>query len=417
MGIHRYHNRCPRCHRLNPIKGTATCMSNNSRLLRLLVRSPLPLLIFIILPAALVLSAILHVPLPFRITQKMLLANNCVLLLFLAARLLHYLSGLRRTIRYGEGARPSTEALNLARPAGQIRDDLTRGGFHWNAAGNYGEKQDRGYLGTVLIYGGLFLLLFIGTWENLSQFSGTLLHGIGLPADLEISGSYAPLTRGVLASTSGLPKLEITRQVFANSTHTKGSSDITLWPKDGGAPLRTTLVGSGDPVRYKGFDIFLAKQLVDVALSLKTGNDSNNVIYSDSVKLSPLWKKEGDYSMYGTFRTLAGHEGEAFYNPDSKTFKFTMTLDEKKVLDTEYVLHQYREKKVGDIVMSIDAMGNWSEIHVVRRRHMELLWVGGVIALLGLIMRIAFRPQRVWLEETPEGCRAWVAGKNLLRDK
>jgi cytochrome c biogenesis protein ResB len=42
---------------------------------------------------------------------------------------------------------------------------------------------------------------------------------------------------------------------------------------------------------------------------------------------------------------------------------------------------------------------------------MELLWVGGFIALLGLIMRIAFRPQRVWLEETPEGCRVWVVGK------
>jgi len=386
-------------------------MSNNSKLLRFLVRSPLPLIIFIIMPAALVLSATLHVPLPFRITQKMLLANNCALLLFLAARLLHYLSGLRHAIRYGESAHPAAAPLTPARPAAQVREGLTKEGYHWNNDGSYAEKRDRGYLGTVLVYTGLVLLLFLGTWENLSQFSGTLLHGIGLPAELEKRGTYSLLTRGILSSSSGLPKLEVTKQIFASSTYNRGASDITLWPKGGSAPLRTTLVGSGDPYRYKGFDIYLAKQLVDVALNLRTRNDREKIVLYDTVKLSPLWKKEGDYSMYGTFRTPAGHEGEAFYNPDNKTFKFTMTHEGKTVLDTEYVLYQYREKEVGDFVISLDAMGNWSEIHVVRRRHMELLWVGGVIALLGLIMRIAFRPQRVWLEETTEGCRVWTTGR------
>lgn len=390
-------------------------MSNDSKLLRFLVRSPLPLIIFIIMPAALVLSATLHIPLPFRITQKMLLANNCALLLFLAARLLHYLSGLRHVIRYGKSAQPAAAPLTPARSAAQLREELTQKGYHWSTDGSYAEKRDLGYLGTVLIYGGLVLLLFIGTWENLSQFSGTLLHGIGLPADLEKRGSYSPLTRGILASTSGLPKLEVTKQIFASSTYNRGASNITLWPKDGSAPLRTTLVGSGDPYRYKGFDIYLAKQLVDVALNIKTRSNRDIPVFYDSVKLSPLWKKEGDYSMYGAFKTPAGHEGEVLYNPDKKTFKFTMTREGKTELDTEYVLYQYREKEVGDFVLSIDAMGNWSEIHVVRRRHMELLWVGGVIALLGLIMRIAFRPQRIWLEETPEGCRCWAAGGEAAR--
>jgi hypothetical protein len=386
-------------------------MSNNSKLLRFLVRSPLPLVIFIIIPAALVLSTILHVPLPFRITQKILLLNNCALLLFIAARLLHYLAGLRHAIRYGETARPSTAPLTPERPVAQIRDELTKGGFHWNTDGNYAEKLDRGYLGTVLIYGGLFLLLFVGTWENLNQFSGTLLHGIGMPANLAERGSYSLLSKGILASYSGLPKLEVTKQIFASSTFNKGASDITLWPKDSKDAIRTTIVGAGDPYQYKGYDIFLAKQLVDVALNLRDKNDRNKVVFYDSVKLSPLWKKEGDYSMYGSFKTPEGHEGEAFFNPDNKTFRFTMTREGKKVLDTEYVLHQYREKVVGDFVISIDAMGNWSEIHVVRRRHMEMLWFGGIIALLGLIVRIAFRPQRAWLEDAPEGCRVWGVGK------
>jgi hypothetical protein len=393
-------------------------MHNESNLLRLLVRSPFPLIIFVILPAALVLSIVLHYPLPFRITQRMLLANNCVLLLFLAARLLYYVSGLRRAIRYGEATRPSAAALAPARPAAQVRDELAKEGFHWNADNNYAEKHDRGYLGTTLIYGGLFLLLFVGTYENLSQFSGTLLHGIGVPADLSKRGAYRPLAKGILASISGLPKLEVTRQIFASSAYPKGSTEIVLWSKEGKSLGTAILVGGGaEPYRYKGYDIFLAKQLVDVALNLRDRKNPDKIIFYDSVKFSPLWKKEGDYSMYATFRTPEGHDGEAFYNPDKKAFRFTMTREGQQVMDTEYVLHQYRSKEVGDFVMSIDAMGNWSEIHVVRRRHMELLWVGGIIALLGVIMRIAFRPQRVWLEETPEGCRVWVKGKNPLRDE
>ena len=33
--------------------------------------------------------------------------------------------------------------------------------------------------------------------------------------------------------------------------------------------------------------------------------------------------------------------------------------------------------------------------------------VGAILAIIGLVLRIAIRPQRVWLEEAPEGCRVW----------
>jgi hypothetical protein len=389
-------------------------MCNNSKLLRFLIRSPFPLLIFIVIPLALILSTVLHVPLPFRITTRILLINNCVLLLFLGARLLYYLSGLRHSIRYGAAPRPSDAALALTSPAAQVRDELSRSSFNWNADGSYAEKHDRGWMGTVLIYGGLFLLLFVGTYENLSQFSGTILHGIGMPANLDQRGAFFPLLKGPLASQAGLPKMKITKQVFASSAYPKGATDIVLLTNGGKQLESATLVGGGaEPYQYKGYDIFLAKQLVDVSLTIKTKDKPEKIIYYESVKFSPLWKKEGDYSMYATFRTPEGHEGEAFYNPDKKTFKFTLTREGKTILDTEYVLYQYRNKEVGNFVISIDAMGNWSEIHVVRRRHMGLLWVGGFIALFGLIMRIAIRPQRVWLEETDEGCRVWGIGKDL----
>ena len=390
-------------------------MRNESKLLRFLLRSPFPLVIFFIIPAALVSSNLLHFPLPFRLTRQMLLYNNVALLLFLGARALAYLYGLRRKIRYGAGARPAAAIQGQARPAAQLRERLAGAGFQLSDDGSYAEKPDRGYLGTLLIYAGLFLVLFIGTWENMTQFSGTLLHGIGIPADISKRGSYFPLLAGPMASPAGLPKLEVTKQVFASSTYPKGASDIVLWSKEGKPLGNATLVGSGDPYRHKGYDIYLAKQLVDVALHLKDKQNPDKTMYYDSVKLSPLWKKEGDYSMYGTFTVPGGLEGEAFYNPDRKAFKFTLVKEGKQVVDTEYVLYQYRSKEAGPYIMSLDALGNWSEIHVVRRRHMELLWVGGVIALIGLALRIAYRPQRVWLEEAPEGARVWTAGSEAKR--
>jgi cytochrome c biogenesis protein ResB len=48
---------------------------------------------------------------------------------------------------------------------------------------------------------------------------------------------------------------------------------------------------------------------------------------------------------------------------------------------------------------------------------MSLILVGAIITVLGLLMRALIRSQRVWLEETPEGCRVRYVGKNPLRDE
>jgi hypothetical protein len=40
--------------------------------------------------------------------------------------------------------------------------------------------------------------------------------------------------------------------------------------------------------------------------------------------------------------------------------------------------------------------------------------LGGMIALMGLLLRIAIRPQRVWLEEAPEGSMIWMSSKKTM---
>ena len=57
-------------------------------------------------------------------------------------------------------------------------------------------------------------------------------------------------------------------------------------------------------------------------------------------------------------------------------------------------------------------MGVWSEIYIVHRRHIPVIFFGGVVVFIGLLMRIIFRPQRVWLEEAPDGCVLRSVGKD-----
>jgi hypothetical protein len=236
---------------------------------------------------------------------------------------------------------------------------------------------------------------------------------MGVGASLDKIGTYVkPVMAGQLAVRPKLPMLEVKQIIFPNKQHTKGAAEIILWSKDGKQMGSSTLIATQDPYHYQGYDIFLAKLLVDASLVIaeKDKDGRDRIIFSDTVKLSPLWKKEGDYGFYGIFTDRAALDGELFYNADKNMFKVLLTRDGKKVLETEYPFQVIRQKQEGNYTMTFGAMGRWTELHVVRSRHMALIWFGGIIAVLGLLMRIAFRPQRVWLEEAPEGCQLWSAG-------
>jgi len=391
-------------------------MHNESKLLRFLLRSPVAFIVFIITPTLLITSLTFHIKLPFHITWRMLMLNNGGALLLIAARFLYYLSGLRRAIRYGENGRPSGNGLTEARPAVQIRDELVKGGFQWHTNGAYAEKHERGYLGTTLIYAGLFLILFLGTWENMNQFSGTLLQGIGIPADLSKRGAFYPVAKGPLASTFTLPMLEVTQQFFPSKEYPKGATEIVLSDKKGTQLGKTILYGSGAPYRYRGYDIYLSKLLADagIRISLKENGKGRQIFY-DQVKFLPLPKNDTGYSMSGDLLGEGGHKGEVLYDPLGRKFRFILDRDGKRVMDMVYTMYQYRTKTDGNYTVELTALGHWSELHVVHRRHLWLLWIGGVIAIIGLALRTVIRPQRVWLEETPEGCRVWTVGKEAER--
>jgi hypothetical protein len=341
----------------------------------------------------------------------MLLGNNICLLICLVVRLQRNLAGLRRGIRYGVELPRRAASVELERSCVQVREDLTSAGFHFDAVGSYGEKRDLGYLGTTLIYGGLVVMLFFGVWDNLRQFSGTVIKGPGAAIDLSKADKYYHLITGPLASPAGVPLLKVTKQVFPDNTYPFGATEIGLYGKDrkwvGGAFIDA----NKGPYRFGGYDIYLNRLLVDLALTIRTKGSVENNIFDDAVKLMPLYgNKVDDFIMYGTFTTPAGDDGEVWFDPTHNIFRITLTHGGQKVIETDYAYQVYREKEAGNFVVSIMGSGQWSEIHVVRRRHMVLIIAGGVLAVLGLLLRVLFRPQRVWLEETAAGCRVHSVG-------
>ena len=86
----------------------------------------------------------------------------------------------------------------------------------------------------------------------------------------------------------------------------------------------------------------------------------------------------------------------------------------KKVV-ADLVFQVDQQAVQGDYILSCAKMGQWSEIHVVHRRHKAIIWLGGIIAVIGLAMRVAIRPQRVWLEEGAEGSAIRSSGKEAKK--
>ena len=166
-----------------------------------------------------ILSVTLHFRLPLVESTTPLLVNNVCLAFIVACRLLHYLAVMRKPVRYGAaGCRPR-QGVPLPSPLAEVRALLEKAGYSCAADGRYCEKRDLGYLGTTVMYGGLFILLTAGSWDNLRQFSGVLLDGMGPATSLNKVESYLRINKGPLAaSPASLPKMRIISQSLPDST-------------------------------------------------------------------------------------------------------------------------------------------------------------------------------------------------------
>ena len=385
-------------------------MNAVSKLTRVVCVSPWLLLVFAIIPLIVVLSVTLHIHLPLA-GVKPLLFNNACFALLVVVRLLWYCAGLRQRIRYGDSygkpQRESTIPLSLV----AALDTLKNGGFTFNSAGNYAEKPDYGYLGTTLLYGGLLVVLFLGTLDNLRQFSGAILDSVGPATKLGKAEVYQSIIQGPFAARiDTLPQMKILDQIMPTPEYPRGATEIALLFADGKALKKT--ITPMEPFKFGDYDIIMARFIVEPLITIKT-RDSKTV-FEGLVRLKPEVRKEDAYGFSGQFKR-PGMEGLVYYQSDSRTLRVLLKQGGAWVFKGAMTFQIDQQVTQGDYTLSCAKMGKWTELHVVRRRHLKILVAGGIIALFGLLLRIAIRPQRVWLSEAPHGCRVSLVGGEAKR--
>jgi len=384
-------------------------MKAESTFSRLALVSPWPLLIFIVIPFLVILSITKQITIPLAGSPTSLLINNICFASFVLCRLLRYLVVMGRSIRYGKLYKQPEHAVTLTVPAVDVRSTLSRAGYFFNADGSYGEKRDLGYFGTILLYGGLFVLLSVGCWDNLQQFHGVLLDGMGPSTNLNKVESYRSITKGSLAATpASLPQMQIVSQMLPDSMYPRGATEVIFKPDDGNA--EKMILKPGSHVTYSGYDIDMTKIVFEPQIVITTKD--SKTLYDALVRIDPLVQKRGVYSFYGLFQG-AYIGGGVYYQPEKNSFMVVITRGDKKVV-TDLVFQVDQKVTAGDYIISCAKLGQWSEIHVIHRRHKSALITAALVALFGLLVRIMICPQRVWLEESGERSRISSVGVNIV---
>lgn len=373
--------------------------------------SPFVLLIFLIIPFYSILGIIRHLP----VSGNLLLFNNCCFLIIVTIRFVRYVRKLRCDIRYGADYRQPKSVTSLDRPMQELKGELDGVGYRFDSGGRYGEKRDMGYLGTTLLYGGLFLLLLFGSYDFMREYSIMVRMGVGEPMSLDGKGLTGQFEAGTLAATSRLPLLQVRRQILPNAEWPKGATEIALVNTER-KELAKAIIAPGKPFRYRGLDFHMTKFIFDALLMVRK---DKTIVYESFVKFLPLPQKKGVYSYYGSLKNDKSENvgGAAWLNPEDKAVHAEATLDGKKIVDTELKLWGKNKITQGEYVASLEGLAHWSEIRVARGRHRNMLIFGAVLAVFGGFLRIVIRPQRVWLEEAEEGCRVRSSGgktKKLL---
>jgi hypothetical protein len=376
--------------------------------------SPILPVLFLTIFALFILAQFVRLPWLASLGTTPLVVSNLLLLLIIALRFLKHMLRLRQEFRYDAERRPRKGEMLIKRPHDQVRADLVGKGYCFDQAGRYGEKRNYALLGTTVIYGGMLFLLLIGTYDYMFQFSGSVFNGVGMiPMDVSDSRGYYSVAKGPLATISGLPRMQIKRQILPNAEWPKGAVEIALVKKKKGATpdvLATGIVErGGKPLRYNGYDYYFNRSLYDAILNITT---TKGYIEMDSfIKFQPMSQPEGKYTFYSSFKGER-YRWLALFDPEQKAMKLT-ALDKQgtQVAVGETIFQKDLEKEMGGgVVVRFNGLTSWSEMHIVHARHMYLLVVGALIAAIGALLRLAVRPQRVWLDEAPEGCRAWASG-------
>jgi hypothetical protein len=245
----------------------------------------------------------------------------------------------------------------------------------------------------------------------LFQFSGTIQDGIGLATDLKKMDVYKRVSIGpVTANLSNLPKMKIVGQFFPNATYPAGATEVAFQFPDG--KEKQVILKSPEPFKAGAYDIYMSKMVYEPKIAITI--DNLKPVFSGKVTLNQLPENENGFSFFGTF-VEGPIDGKVYFQPENSRLRVVVNQGSQQLLDSALVFQLDRLSRSANFSIMCERMGVWSEIYVVHRRHITLIFLGGVIAVFGLLIRVMIRPQRVWLEEADDGCLLRSVGNDAER--
>jgi len=344
---------------------------------------------------------------------NLLLLNNLLFLVYLGFRFFNYLKRVPKEIRYTDKSVPSGAPFRISLDLAETRVRLINNGYMFDRSGRYGERKDIGFWGAILFHGALLTALAFGSYDYFTQFSGTLLKGLGEPTWLNRSDAYSELAHGFLFSLEDIPyKLQVTEQVEAGPDVPFGASRVELLSTDG-TVREEGIIDRRTSLREGPLEIRMGGVVYDVWIIVLTTD--NHILYTDWVRLYPLADRAEPYYYQGTFRRPQNEiEGEVYFDPSTKNFRVLVSHKMEKIpaviLDGQGPAHRVTE---GSYVIKHEGFGRWSEIYIVKRRHKEVLFTSLALAGVGMLLRLLFRPKRVWVASSGTGTDVWFTERKL----
>jgi hypothetical protein len=289
----------------------------------------------------------------------------------------------------------------VACPSGEVSliHTLAQQGYRLNSAGTYAEKSQVSRIGRAGVLVSAALLMLVGSYDNLCQFSGVIMLGPGEPVALNNPATYTVYTKGPLMCFSALPyKLKGLERFFPDATFPLGAAQIRLLSLDNRTVWEDRLLALGRVHEYGGFRYSMHALEYDVWLIVTTLD--NHVLYSDWIHFYPLDKPVGGYSHRGRLKKdlLNDVDGTALFNQVNDGLKLEIRYKQEQIT-AELGEAPNQVKTVGKYVIKNEGIGRWSQIRIMRTRQTPLMTgMAGVFLLSGFVA--VFAPKR----------RAWLRG-------
>jgi hypothetical protein len=369
--------------------------------LRVGVFSGKTLLLLLMLPVVVIVLRLIIWRVPVLLTHLLALDAILIMLYLIGRVLIAYVES--RTARFPERLLRSVQARATITISREIAlRTAAQQGYRCDFESGSGVRSPvTALLAALLLIAGLVSLIPTGVYDYLHNFSGIAYLGTGNPLPLDSEESYGIYARGPLASYAEISmKMKGYDIILPDLTYPQGAKELALLANDGHELWRGVLV-PGERHRQGRYDFYMEGFVYDLFVAI--GTVEGHGIFGSRVRVVPLPAPVEGYTHTGTF--------EAPLDKANGTIWFDMRTDRTKImLKHAGKITEATVGTSGDTVSTVDGyrfnlagIGRWTHINVLRVRHIYLMKAGGIVLLLGLVLKLLMPVRRFKLETNPDG--------------